>query len=260
VARGPGARYPKRVPLDSSDIVALAQDAEGAEAFERGLLALFARTVGFDAAFVESKVGGHAPSLVGLDAKRMRATPARRARYDRELAEVKRVALASRGVAVDTAVLGMSAVRTRAYHRDVAAPVGGKHSLLAFAFVRGREVGGIMLGRAGAAFREGEVAIVESALPAIGLALASFESHPPSSSHARASSAVARSDDRLGLTPRELDVLDYLCLGYTNVEIARACGSSPNTVRNQLVRVFAKLGASTRSEAVALALRGRGGT
>ena len=235
--------------LDSSDIVALAQSADGAEAFERALLALFERAVGFDAAFVESKASGRAPTLVGLDARRMRATPARRAKYDRELADVKRVAIASRGVAVDTTVLGESAVRARAYHRDVAASVGGKHSLLAFARVRGREVGGIMLGRAGSAFREDEVMIVERALPAIGLALASFEAR---------SAALLR--EPLTLTPRERDVLDYLCLGYTNIEVARACGSSPNTVRNQLARVFVKLGASTRSEAVALALRGRGGT
>jgi len=60
------------------------------------------------------------------------------------------------------------------------------------------------------------------------------------------------------LTPRERDVLEYLCLGYTNREIALACGSSPNTVRNQLVSIFAKLGVTTRSEAVGVALGATG--
>jgi DNA-binding CsgD family transcriptional regulator len=55
------------------------------------------------------------------------------------------------------------------------------------------------------------------------------------------------------LSPREQDVLDYVCLGYTNAEIASACDTSPNTVRNQLAIVFRKIGATTRAEAVALA-------
>jgi DNA-binding CsgD family transcriptional regulator len=51
--------------------------------------------------------------------------------------------------------------------------------------------------------------------------------------------------------------MEYLQLGYTNAEIALACGTSPATARNQLSSVFRKLGASTRAEAVALALSPR---
>ena len=126
------------VSIDPGDVVALAQMAEDGAAFERGLLALLERAVGFDVGFVESKSCGRPPALLHLDAGRMRAaTPARRARYERELQPVRQVALARRGVAVDTAVLGASAVRSCAYHRDLAAPDGGKHSLLAYARVRG---------------------------------------------------------------------------------------------------------------------------
>ncbi len=39
-----------------------------------------------------------------------------------------------------------------------------------------------------------------------------------------------------------------------NAEIARALGTSVNTVRNQLRGLFRKLGASTRAEAIALSL------
>jgi DNA-binding CsgD family transcriptional regulator len=56
------------------------------------------------------------------------------------------------------------------------------------------------------------------------------------------------------LTAREREVLSYLRLGYTNREIAAACGTSPRTVRNQLSTVFEKLGAATRAEAVAISL------
>ena len=52
-------------------------------------------------------------------------------------------------------------------------------------------------------------------------------------------------------------MLDYLCLGYSNQEIAKACETSINTVRNQLQSMYRKLGATTRAEAVGLALRAR---
>jgi DNA-binding NarL/FixJ family response regulator len=43
-------------------------------------------------------------------------------------------------------------------------------------------------------------------------------------------------------------------LGYTNREIALACGTSFRTVRNQLSAVYAKLGAANRTEALALGI------
>ncbi|CAN5653347.1 hypothetical protein BH09MYX1_BH09MYX1_27600 [soil metagenome] len=57
------------------------------------------------------------------------------------------------------------------------------------------------------------------------------------------------------LTPRERDVLDYLRGGFTNREIALACGSSTNTVKKQVRAIFDKLGATTRAEAVAISVR-----
>jgi len=55
----------------------------------------------------------------------------------------------------------------------------------------------------------------------------------------------------LGLTPRELEVLQLLAAGQANKEIARALGVSPNTVKTHLARLFEKLGASSRTEAIA---------
>jgi DNA-binding NarL/FixJ family response regulator len=56
------------------------------------------------------------------------------------------------------------------------------------------------------------------------------------------------------LTERELDVLEYLALGLTRVEIADELGLSVNTVRTHLQRLLAKLGVHTRLEAVSLLL------
>ena len=52
------------------------------------------------------------------------------------------------------------------------------------------------------------------------------------------------------LTNRELDVLEFLVKRYSNQEIADALVVAPNTVRAHLVRLFEKLGADNRRDAV----------
>jgi DNA-binding NarL/FixJ family response regulator len=60
---------------------------------------------------------------------------------------------------------------------------------------------------------------------------------------------------RFGLSEREVEVLRHLCEGKSNKEIGRALNISPLTVKTHLQSIFAKLGASDRSQAVAIALR-----
>jgi DNA-binding NarL/FixJ family response regulator len=60
---------------------------------------------------------------------------------------------------------------------------------------------------------------------------------------------------QLGLTPREGEVLTWLCGGKTNRDIAQILGMSPRTVNKHLERIYQKLGIETRSSAVAIALR-----
>jgi DNA-binding NarL/FixJ family response regulator len=59
----------------------------------------------------------------------------------------------------------------------------------------------------------------------------------------------------LGLTPRERDVLRLLADGHSNESIGRELFISPDTARTQLGTAMAKLGVSTRTQAVAKALR-----
>lgn len=56
------------------------------------------------------------------------------------------------------------------------------------------------------------------------------------------------------LTPRELEVLEFLALGWTNREIAQSFGISVGTVKNHVERIIAKLGVSDRTQAVVHAL------
>jgi DNA-binding NarL/FixJ family response regulator len=55
----------------------------------------------------------------------------------------------------------------------------------------------------------------------------------------------------LGLTARELEVLGRVRDGLTNGEIAAELFVSPTTIRTHLENAFAKIGAHTRTEAIA---------
>lgn len=57
----------------------------------------------------------------------------------------------------------------------------------------------------------------------------------------------------LGLSPRELEVLDQLVAGHANKVIARNLSISPNTVKTHVTRLFEKLEAANRTQAVARA-------
>lgn len=52
------------------------------------------------------------------------------------------------------------------------------------------------------------------------------------------------------MTPRQRDVLDLLCQGKANKEIAAILGMSDHTVRAHLKLVFLSLGVHTRTEAI----------
>jgi two-component system, NarL family, response regulator NreC len=57
------------------------------------------------------------------------------------------------------------------------------------------------------------------------------------------------------LTPREVEVLRLIALGYTSVEIARKLQLSPRTVETHRAHIFTKLAYSTRAGLVRYALR-----
>jgi DNA-binding NarL/FixJ family response regulator len=64
---------------------------------------------------------------------------------------------------------------------------------------------------------------------------------------------MPESDVRALLTPRELEVLAAISDGHTNKAIARRLNISLHTVKFHVESVFRKLGARTRTEAVAKA-------
>lgn len=67
--------------------------------------------------------------------------------------------------------------------------------------------------------------------------------------------AAAAPADEFALTPREREVLGLIVAGRTNREIADALFVSHRTATTHVTNILAKLGASSRTEATALALR-----
>ena len=59
-----------------------------------------------------------------------------------------------------------------------------------------------------------------------------------------------RVQETLGISDRELEVLALLAAGGSNKEIARRLTVSPNTVKTHLAKLFAKLEARRRTEAI----------
>jgi DNA-binding CsgD family transcriptional regulator len=94
------------------------------------------------------------------------------------------------------------------------------------------------------------VALVALAFTALGIwagrRLTPAASHGPFEPN----TAAQRS---LGLTPRELTVLELAAAGQSNKQIARALGISPNTIKTHMASLLAKLDAARRTEAISKA-------
>jgi DNA-binding CsgD family transcriptional regulator len=59
-----------------------------------------------------------------------------------------------------------------------------------------------------------------------------------------------RKRDELGITPREMEILELVASGLSNKEIAEKLFVSENTVKTHCARAFDKLGAKRRTQAV----------
>ncbi|MGH2657663.1 MAG: response regulator [Actinomycetota bacterium] len=59
------------------------------------------------------------------------------------------------------------------------------------------------------------------------------------------------------LSPREVEILQKIAYGATTKEVADQLGISFHTVKTHLERIFEKLGANDRAQAVAIAIRQR---
>jgi DNA-binding NarL/FixJ family response regulator len=61
-------------------------------------------------------------------------------------------------------------------------------------------------------------------------------------------------EDRFGLSPREIEVLRLLVMGQSNEQIGAALFISPRTAGTHVANILGKLGVHSRAAAVGLAL------
>lgn len=66
---------------------------------------------------------------------------------------------------------------------------------------------------------------------------------------------LAEHTPRVELTPREVEVLNFVAKGLSNLQIAHQIGRTEGTVKVHLKNILQKLGADDRTEAVTTALR-----
>lgn len=221
------------LPPGLSDMMDAANSARNRSEYERPLFELLDRAIGFDIAFVvrADAIGPHAP---GFDPEVRRRVLGRLAFCAREYAPMRDQALRQGGVAVDAEFFGRAAFERTQTYREVVQPHRGRTSLLMFL-----PETTLVLGRVRGEFRAAECQTLASVRSLVGVCEQAVSSRLPILPPAPP------------LSPRERDLVAYLRLGYTNREIASACGTSFRTVRNQLSLLFEKLEVSTRAEAVA---------
>jgi DNA-binding CsgD family transcriptional regulator len=225
---------------DLAVLIEAARCARGAQQYEQVLFELLQRRIGFDVGFC-IRADGLGPCTPGLAEAVRRDTRGRFGEFKRSVGPMTRAALGDRGVIVDAEFFGARGLERKPHYQAMMRPHRGRSSLLGYLCGPHGPIANLVLGRTTPRFLEREKRFVERAIPVLSLCERVVQSVEPRPMLAT-------------LTARERDVLGYLQLGYTNREIASACGTSPRTVRNQLGAIFEKLGASTRAEAVALSL------
>ncbi|HEU4578787.1 MAG TPA: helix-turn-helix transcriptional regulator [Polyangiaceae bacterium] len=241
-------------PLEASELVELAElgsaDTSLAD-FEQGVFRLVQRHVGFDLGFFRRNRDYGALSA-GTDLALMQEIRPLWPTFITEGHALCAACSAQRGVAVDAEVYGARLERLTAYQR-LTKPSGMRTGAMLVSQAGGRFIAALLLGRRSSEFRPAELERLRQFAAFIRLA----ETWRWVERRAARASAALVVPESVGLTERERELLSYLGLGYTNEQIASACGVSPYTVRNQLSRAYSKLGVATRAEAVA-ALRGSG--
>lgn len=229
--------------LRGADFIDAVRSAESAHAYEVWALDRLQSLIGFDAAYF-GRFGIPTESMRGFDGGVLRRTRSRWPLYVEESMPLRRAALTGeKSLVLDTSA-HRAYLETTAYQDEWLLPHHLRYSLVGFMSFRRLSTGVLVLCRAGQ-FAGAEKDALQRILGALSVSEMAI----------RAAASVVTPPFAPSLTARERDVLDYVRLGYNNREIAGALGTSPLTVRNQVSGILAKLGASSRAEAVALGWR-----
>jgi DNA-binding CsgD family transcriptional regulator len=234
------------------EIAELAATDASLDALRRGYVSILRRVVDFDFAIawsVDSPVTPASATTVGFRETHFSDYCRGVARYDGELVPLISRTLAS-GVVHDLSVFSARERDRITFYQDIIRPIGSREFLTGALRVGERVLGFIQLGRgrgASRAFDDRAIGALNRVLPALSLGEAVRRSP---------SARESRLPQGFSFTRREDQIIQHARLGHTVADIALALGTSPHTVRNQLAKLYRKLGVSSRAELVGLVVAG----
>jgi DNA-binding CsgD family transcriptional regulator len=232
--------------LDSiADLAGLVSECRDRSEYEAARLAWLEHAVGFEASYfgAASPEQSLTPTVSGVDTERVSRCEAHADRYWQDRLTLQRAASDEGGVVADHDALSARARDRMPFYREVVSGHGIRATAVAILRLRGHVSGSIYLGRTGHAARfGGELTLLRRALPVLALGEAM---------HGRVEKASAVAFASFALTPREQTVLQLLCRGWTNAQIAAQLGSSPRTVKNQVSAILSKTKTRNRTQLTA---------
>lgn len=250
------------MPVDK--LIALASDVSACptiEDFRRLALETFDTVAPFDTALFlplgpRGQVTGTPTSLRAPGVERYRLYAARPERYRPWAVRSLVIATACRGAYADNHAFSRAERERLPFYVDIVNPQGISKQVVAHLTFRGHITASVHLRRHGRTsdFADRELDGVRNLLPAIALVQASFVQAVRPDPPMPAEKPEPWSER---LSARERQVVALVARGLQNKEVAAAIGVSPNTVRNQLVQIFGKTGASSRTELAVWAASGR---
>jgi DNA-binding CsgD family transcriptional regulator len=236
-------------------VAAAAAGAAGSREFRARALELIAPHVPYDAAIYHAlspRVPLDTGVLLGVDPARVQASMAHWDRLAVELEALRSHALAHGGVAGDRDAFPLRSRARKRFDAGVTMPLGMRSLAIAHLALHERIFAAVLLLRRRAQpFSAAELERLRALVPVLSLADAAHL--------ARSAETTASVPTRLRcvdqrLTARQREIVEHVALGHTNAQTASALGLSANTLRNHLVAIFRRLGASNRADVVRLAV------
>lgn len=139
---------------------------------------------------------------------------------------------------------------SRPIYGDVFERTGARTMLSVILRSRGERCAALHFYRAGrgARFTDAEESMLRRAWPILALGDALGRASPllPAPN-------TPRPRGQIGISRRERQIIGYVAAGLTNPEIGMLCGTSGNTVRNQLAALYRRLQVRSRAELAAMA-------
>jgi DNA-binding CsgD family transcriptional regulator len=228
----------------NAELVARANTSTDLPSFRKAALLGLQRLVGFDSAVYLSGPGLSEPpvSVNRYRPERYQGLYVQNPqRYLPELARATQAAVRNGGAYLDNEIYTASERGRMHFYGDIIRPQNITSQLVGHLSFRERRLGNVHLCRHGRSrsFKRSELASLLAVVPTLALAEKALRLAPPDPWDEQ---ALER------LTVRERQISTYICSGLRTQEIASLLGTSPYTVRNQLQKLFDKLGVSNRTE------------